>query len=67
MSAVRRTPREIALLMAREIDPQPGSPDDNEYIHEWVPGHLHEEWEYGPDCAACWMHDYDRAVSGGKE
>lgn len=69
MSAVRRTPREIVLLMAREIDamfedePDPES-EDEEYIHEWVPKHRHGPEFGGPDCAACWLHDYDRAISG---
>jgi len=58
----RFTPREVALLMAREIDPQDDAPEDDEYIGEWVPDH-----SCGgvgdPTCAACWMHNYDDAVA----
>ncbi|GAB2519618.1 hypothetical protein [Paramicrobacterium agarici] len=56
------TARKVALLMAREIDPE-GAEEDDEYIEDWVPEHRHAEHDGGPDCAACWMHDYDAAVA----
>lgn len=60
----RYAPRQIALLMAREIDPQESAPEDDEYIGEWVPEH-----SCGgvgdPTCAACWMNSYDAAVNRG--
>ena len=69
MSAIRRTPREIVLLMAREIDAlnaEESDPEaeDDEYIHEWAPKHRHGPSFGGPDCAACWMQSYDQAISG---
>jgi hypothetical protein len=54
-------PRAIVLLMAREIDPQPEAPEDEEYITEWVPDHTcggHGD----PGCAACWVQTYDDTV-----
>jgi hypothetical protein len=55
------TAREMALLMAREIDRQESAPDDDEYIGDWVPGHSCGG-AGDPTCAACWMHSYDRAA-----
>jgi len=57
----RYAPRHIALLMAREIDPQDGAPEDDEYIVEWVPEHSCGGTG-DPTCAGCWMHSYDAAV-----
>jgi len=57
----RFTPRHIALLMARAIDPQESAPEDDEYVGEWVPEHSCGG-AGDPTCAACWMHDYDAAV-----
>lgn len=58
----RLTARDIVLLMAREIDPQEGAPEDAEYISEWVPEHSCGGFG-DPTCAACWMHDYDNRTN----
>lgn len=52
------SPRDIVLLMAREIDPQESAPADDEYISEWVPEHSCDG-NGDPGCAACWMQSYD--------
>lgn len=54
----RHTAREIVLLMAREIEPQEGAPEDDEYIGSWTPEHSCGG-AGDPTCAACWMHSYD--------
>lgn len=56
------TPREIVLLMAREIDPQESAPEDDEYIGEWIPDHSCGG-AGDPTCAACWVQSYDDSTS----
>lgn len=62
---IKNDPRRYALLMAQEIDPQ--DEVDGEYIHEWVPEHRHDPNYGGPDCAACWMADFDRALAADRK
>ncbi|WP_350351898.1 hypothetical protein ABS642_00865 [Microbacterium sp. A8/3-1] len=60
------TLREVALLMAREIDHQESAPEDDEYIGDWAPTHSCGG-AGDPTCAACWMHSYDRAAGAVAE
>lgn len=62
---VRLTPRDVFKLLMRECDFLPQAeeaPEDAEYMSEWEPTHSHEPGGEGPDCAACWLADFDRAV-----
>jgi len=65
MMTRRLTPRDVFKLLMRECDflPQAGeAPEDVEYLSEWEPRHSHVPGDEGPDCAACWLADFDRAV-----
>lgn len=59
----RFTPREIVKMLAAEVDDSdPHLPDDSDGISDWEPVHSCGG-DGDPGCAACWLHDYDRAVA----